>query len=55
MIFRGLGLAHFAIQHMETSPTEMQELVPHAAFPAISELKPGLHNRGLENKKSGTL
>lgn len=31
--------------------SEMQKLVPHTASPAMSELKPGLQNRGPENKK----
>lgn len=44
-------LAHFAKQHVEMSPAEMQKLVPHTGFPAISELKPGLQNRESENKK----
>jgi len=43
--------AHFEKQHVETSPTEMQKVVPCVAFPATSELKPGLQNRGSANKK----
>lgn len=48
-------LAHFAKQHVETSPAETQKLVPRTVLPATSELKPGLQNREWENKKQGAL
>lgn len=31
--------------------SEMQKLVLHTVSPAMSELKPGLQNRGSEDKK----